>query len=209
MSTQESLMVNVNYSFIQSSPEVETNVPQQVKADLEEYIHTLEWREKASGPCNRVGEPRHPGCIAGGARHRLLLQGLILCRIHLSKKKRIHLSETGSLVGCLGWEDWLRKDRWDFAGDKCSMVTGVVVDTGLYTVLKTLKLLVFLKDFWCWPFLKSLLNLLQYCFCFLCSWVFWPGVTWNFSSIRDQTCNSCIDRQILYHRATTVALLCQ
>ena len=94
----ESLNVNVNYSFIQSSPEVETNVPQQVKADIEEYIHTLEWRQKPSGPRNCVGEPRHPGCIAGGAGHRrLLLQGLILCGIHLS--------ETGSLVGCLGWED--------------------------------------------------------------------------------------------------------
>ena len=66
--------------------------------DAEEYIHTLEWRQKPSGPRNCVGEPRHPGCIVGGAGHRrLLLQGLILCGIHLS--------ETGSLVGCLGWED--------------------------------------------------------------------------------------------------------
>ena len=29
------------------------------------------------------------------------------------------------------------------------------------------------KVFWCGPFLKSLLNLLQYCFCFMC-WFFGP-----------------------------------
>ena len=39
-------MGNVIYSFIQRRPEVETNAPQQVKADTEEYIHTLWSGEK-------------------------------------------------------------------------------------------------------------------------------------------------------------------
>ena len=38
-------MGNVHYSFIQSSPELETNVHQQEKAETNGDIHTLEWRE--------------------------------------------------------------------------------------------------------------------------------------------------------------------
>ena len=52
----------------------------------------------------------------------------------------------------------------------------------------------FVCVFWCWPFLKSLLNLLQYCF-FFC-----PQGMWNCSSLtRDQTCTLCIGRKSLNH----------
>ena len=55
---------------------------------------------------------------------------------------------------------------------------------------------------WCGPFLKSLLNLLQYCFCCLCS-VCWPWGMWDLSSpIRDWICNPCIERWILNHWTT-------
>ena len=42
--------------------------------------------------------------------------------------------------------------------------------------------------FWCGPFLKALLlNLLQYCFCFM-FWCFWPGAMWDLDSpTRDWT----------------------
>ena len=53
--------------------------------------------------------------------------------------------------------------------------------------------------FWCGPFLKSLLNLLQYCLCFMV-WFFRLCGRWDLSSLtRDQTCtpwrqnlNTCI-----------------
>ena len=42
---------------------------------------------------------------------------------------------------------------------------------------------VFFFFFWCWPFLKILLNLLQYCFFFfLMFWFFWPQGMWDLSS---------------------------
>ena len=58
--------------------------------------------------------------------------------------------------------------------------------------------------FWHGPFLKSLLNLLQYCFCFMCWQVFfWPGSMWDLSSpTRDQTCTPCIERWSLNHWTT-------
>ena len=47
------------------------------------------------------------------------------------------------------------------------------------------------------PLLKSLLNLLQYCFCFMFG-VFWPQGMWDRSfSTRDQTGTPCIGRQSL------------
>jgi len=53
--------------------------------------------------------------------------------------------------------------------------------------------------FWCGPFLKSLLNLLQYCFCIMFSF-FWPQGMWNLSCpIKDQTYTPCIGRRSLYH----------
>ena len=59
--------------------------------------------------------------------------------------------------------------------------------------------LFFLKIFLCEPFLKSLLNLLQYCFCFM-FWFFWPWDMWDLSSLtRDQTHTPCIRRQSLNH----------
>ena len=58
--------------------------------------------------------------------------------------------------------------------------------------------------FWHGPFLKFLLNLLQYCFCFMCWQVFfWPGSMWDHSSpTRDQTCTPCIERWSLNHWTT-------
>ena len=45
--------------------------------------------------------------------------------------------------------------------------------------------------FWCVPFLKSLLNLLQYCFCFM----IWFFCLWSIRALsfltRDRTCNPC------------------
>ena len=55
-------------------------------------------------------------------------------------------------------------------------------------------------------FLKSLLNLLQYCFCFM-FWVFWLQGMWDLSSlIRDQTCTPCIERWSLNHWTTREVL---
>ena len=48
-------------------------------------------------------------------------------------------------------------------------------------------------------FLKSLLNLLQYCFCFM-FWCFWPRGMWDLSSpTRDRTRRPCIGRRSLNH----------
>ena len=62
----------------------------------------------------------------------------------------------------------------------------------------------FLKDyfFWCGPFLKSLLNLLQYCFCVYIL-LFRPWGTWDLNSLtRDQTCTPCIGRWCLNNWTT-------
>lgn len=46
--------------------------------------------------------------------------------------------------------------------------------------------------FWCRPFLKTLLNSLQHCFCFLIFFFFWPWVVWGISSpTKDWTCSPC------------------
>ena len=58
---------------------------------------------------------------------------------------------------------------------------------------------IFFMIFWCEPFLKSLLNLLLYFFCF----GFWPQGTWDLSfPTRDQTCTPCMGRQSLNHWIT-------
>ena len=60
----------------------------------------------------------------------------------------------------------------------------------------------FLRFFWCGLFLKSLSNLLQYCFCFM-FWVFWPWGMWNLDSpTRDWTRTPCIGRGGLSHWTT-------
>ena len=60
----------------------------------------------------------------------------------------------------------------------------------------------FQRSIWYTPLLKSLLNLLQYCFCFY-ALVFWPLGMWNLSSLtRDQTHISSNGRQILHHWTT-------
>ena len=56
--------------------------------------------------------------------------------------------------------------------------------------------------FWCEPFLKSLLNLLQYASA-LCFVFFWPRCMWDFNSLtRGQTHTPCIGRQSLNHWTT-------
>ena len=61
----------------------------------------------------------------------------------------------------------------------------------------------FQRSIWYIPLLKSVLNLLQYCFCFY-ALVFWPLGMWNLSSLtRDQTCTPCIGRQSLNHWTAT------
>ena len=53
--------------------------------------------------------------------------------------------------------------------------------------------------FWCGPFLKPLLNLLNYCFCFM-SWFLWSRGMWNLSSpTGDQTRTPYIGRWSLNH----------
>ena len=56
--------------------------------------------------------------------------------------------------------------------------------------------------FWCRSFLKSLLNLLQYCFCFM-FWGCWPWGMWVLSSLtRDQILTLCSGKQSLNHWTT-------
>ena len=51
-------------------------------------------------------------------------------------------------------------------------------------------------------FLKTLLNLLQYCFCFT-FWFIWPCDMWDLSSpTRNWTCTPCTGRQSLNHWTT-------
>ena len=55
-------------------------------------------------------------------------------------------------------------------------------------------------------FFKSLLNLLQYCFCFM-FWVFWLQGMWDLSSLTwDQTCTPCVERWSLNRWATREVL---
>ena len=60
----------------------------------------------------------------------------------------------------------------------------------------------FFRSFWCGPCLKSSLNLLQYCFCFM-FWFFWPLGMWDLSSpTRDQTQALRIEKWGLNHWTT-------
>ena len=60
----------------------------------------------------------------------------------------------------------------------------------------------YLRFLWCGPFLKSLLNLLQYCFCFML-WCFWSQGMWDLSSpTRDRTHHPCTGRWSLNHWTT-------
>ena len=56
--------------------------------------------------------------------------------------------------------------------------------------------------FGCRPFLKSLLNLLQYCFCFI-FWFFGPWDMWDLRSpSKDWTHSLCLERRSLSHCTT-------
>ena len=58
----------------------------------------------------------------------------------------------------------------------------------------------------CGPFLKSLLNLLQYCFCFM---FFWPRDLWDLRSvIRDRTLTPCLGIQSFKHWTTRKDSIC-
>ena len=66
---------------------------------------------------------------------------------------------------------------------------------GLWACVSSSTLHSFLSFF----FFKSLLNLLQYCFCFM-FWFFWPRGMWDLSSPnRDWTRTPCIGRWSLNH----------
>ena len=59
----------------------------------------------------------------------------------------------------------------------------------------------FLRLFLCGPFLKSSLNLVQYCFMFC--FFFWQRGMWDLNSLtRDRTCIPCTARQSLSHWTT-------
>ena len=62
----------------------------------------------------------------------------------------------------------------------------------------------FLKILWCGSsYLKSLLNLLQYCFCHMLWVFFWPQGMWDLSpSTREWTHTPCIGRHSLNHWTT-------
>ena len=63
-------------------------------------------------------------------------------------------------------------------------------------------LILLLEFFLCGPFLKSLLNLLQHCFCFM-FWFFWLRGMWDLNSpTRDWTQTPFTGRQILNHWTT-------
>ena len=64
--------------------------------------------------------------------------------------------------------------------------------------------ILFFKTFiWCGTFLKSSLNLLQYCFCCLCSGFFWLEGMWDLSCLtRNPALTFCTGRQSLNHWTT-------
>ena len=91
------------------------------------------------------------------------------------------------------------------AGDKkkiMDLTGGEAASSGLHpsviTFMRTF--LFFFKIFFsCGPLLKSILNLLQYRFCFM-FWSFWPWGMWHLSFLtRDRTHNPCTGRQSLNH----------
>ena len=58
----------------------------------------------------------------------------------------------------------------------------------------------------CGPFLKSLLNLLQYCFCCLCFGFVWPWAMWDLNSLtRDWIYTACTRKQSPNHWTTRKA----
>ena len=91
---------------------------------------------------------------------------------------------------------------WSFKGKERVLSTQEIMTLGLlylYFVLFSF----FFKElvcFGCGLFLKSLLNLLQYCFHFMFCFFFWPWGVWGFSFlIRDWTHTPCIGRWSLNH----------
>ena len=67
---------------------------------------------------------------------------------------------------------------------------------------KSLHLFFLIFFFWCGPFSRSLLNLLQYCFCFMFLF-FWPKGMWDPSSLtRDQTHTPALEAWNLNHWTT-------
>ena len=71
----------------------------------------------------------------------------------------------------------------------------------------SLTIITFFEDvFRCRPFLKSLSNLLQYCFCFM-FWIFWPQGLWDLSSAtRNQIRTPCTGRWSLNHWPLAMSL---
>ena len=91
---------------------------------------------------------------------------------------------------------------YTFLQNNCFMTNNRVIISLYYHMSNKERqsgILFFQRSIWYIPLLKSVLNLLQYCFCFY-ALVFWPLGMWNLSSLtRDQTHISSIVRQSLNH----------
>ena len=134
----------------------------------------------ARGPGSRRNECLHPEVYLGSPPY--------LC-LHVQ-----YIRDQGSLLGQSTWN--------------CNPL----ISYPLYPILLLSMVFImnwhniFLKIFLIGPFLKSLLNLLQYCFCFM-FWFFWSRGMWDLSSpTRDQTRTPCIGRCSLNHWTAREAL---
>ena len=106
-----------------------------------------------------------------------------------------HRLQTRRLSSC-GSRAQLLRGMWDLPRPVLEPVSPALAGRFSTTFLKTF-------FFWCGPFLKSLLNLLQYCFCFMFCGFFWPRGMWDLSSpTRDRTLTYCIGRRSPNHWTT-------
>ena len=99
------------------------------------------------------------------------------------------------------WLKHLRMDCGNFGKQRSENGERVGIDEESFRITTSAQTAFFFKIFFFWrgPFLKSLLNLLQYCFCFMFL-VFWPQGMWDLSSpTRDQTGTPRIGRWSLNH----------
>ena len=86
---------------------------------------------------------------------------------------------------------------------RCVSPLSSVLMSSFLTVL----FIYFNRSFWFGPLFKSLLNLLQYCFCFM-FWLFWLWGTWDLGSLTGDG-TPCAGRRSLNHwTAREVPLLC-
>ena len=103
-------------------------------------------------------------------------------------------------VQSLGWEDPLEKGKATHSSILAwRILWGAKSQTWLSKFHFTFMYLnICLKDFWFGPFLKSLFNLLQCCFCL--AFCYWCGSMWALSCLtRDQILILCFGRGNLNH----------